>query len=183
MPLMAQRFMRVHEKGFDYLTMNREVIICLREMFCNSRLNMMMDFTQHGDTSTLAHTIAVVYCALAIAKILHLRVNKRELIRGGILHDYFLYDWHDGEKGRKIHGFTHPSSALMNAEYDFILSNRERDIIGKHMFPLTVKPPKFREAWLICLADKVCACKEALNRDAYPEIKRMAERQRIRYSV
>ena len=82
-----------------------------------------------GDTSCLAHTIAVVYCALAIARIMHLRVNKRELIRGGILHDYFLYDWHDGEKGRKIHGFTHPSSALANAETDFRLSRRERDII------------------------------------------------------
>lgn len=160
--------------------MNREVILCLRELFRDSRLNVMMGFTQHGDTSCLAHTMAVVYCALAIARIMHLRVNKRELIRGGILHDYFLYDWHDGEKGRKIHGFTHPSSALANAETDFRLSRRERDIIKKHMFPLTVKPPMYREAWLICLADKICACKEAVRKDAYPEITRMAERQHLR---
>ena len=160
--------------------MDREVIIGLRELFCNSRLKMLMDFTQHGDTTCLAHTIAVVYCALAIARLLRLRVNKRELIRGGILHDYFLYDWHDGEKERRIHGFTHPRLALENAENDFLLSRRERDIIRKHMFPLTVKPPAYREAWLICLADKICACREAVRRDAYPQIRRMAERQHNR---
>lgn len=160
--------------------MDREVIHCLRELFNGSRLDMMMGFTQHGDTSCLAHTIAVVYCALAIARMMHIRVNKRELIRGGILHDYFLYDWHDGERERKIHGFTHPSSALANAEEDFLLSRRERDIIRKHMFPLTVKPPRYREAWLICLADKICACREAVRKDAYPEITRMAARQHMR---
>lgn len=162
--------------------MNREVIVCLREMFINSRLNMMCDFTQHGDTSCLEHTIAVVFCSLAIAKLLRIRVNKRELIRGGILHDYFLYDWHDGKKERKIHGFTHPSKALLNAEKDFFLSIRERDIIKKHMFPLTARPPKYREAWIICLADKICAVREAFVKDPYPEIKKMLKRQDI-YAV
>lgn len=162
--------------------MNREVIVCLRELLINSRLRMMLDFTQHGDTSCLEHTIAVVFCALAIARLLRIRVKKRELIRGGILHDYFLYDWHDGKKERKIHGFTHPSKALINAEQDFYLSHRERDIIKKHMFPLTAKPPKYKEAWIICLADKICACIEAFRKNPYPEIKKMINRQEL-YSI
>lgn len=157
--------------------MNREVIVCLRELFVNSRLRMMLDFTQHGDTSCLEHTLAVVFCSLAIARFLRIRVSKRELIRGGILHDYFLYDWHDGKKERRIHGFTHPSMALMNAEEDFYISRRERDIIKKHMFPLTAKPPKYKEAWIICLADKICACIEAFQKEPYPEIKKMIKRQ------
>ena len=157
--------------------MEKEVINCIREMIRSSRLSRMAEFCQHGDTSCLAHTVAVVYCALEIADRLHIKVNRRELIRGGILHDYFLYDWHDGKKERKIHGFTHPGLALKNAEEDFDLTDRERDIIKKHMFPLTIAPPKYREAWLICIADKVCAVREAVKTSSYPEIRRMVKRQ------
>ena len=156
--------------------MEREVIDCIREMMKSSRLRDMITFKQHGDTECLAHTIAVVYCALDIANRLKISVNKRQLIRGGILHDYFLYDWHDGKPERRIHGFTHPKSALKNAERDFDLTDRERDIIKKHMFPLTVVPPRYREAWLICIADKLCAIKETMGRGMYPEIKKMIYR-------
>lgn len=158
--------------------MEREVIECLREMLVCSRLSKMYKFFQHGDTECLAHTLAVVYCALGIARHLNIKVSKRELIRGGILHDYFLYDWHDGRPERRIHGFTHPGLALKNAEQDFVLTQRERDIIKKHMFPLTIVPPMYKEAWLICLADKVCAVKESVVKNSYPEIRRMMLRQR-----
>jgi uncharacterized protein len=158
--------------------MNREVIVCLREMLENSRVSEMYEFTQHGDTECLAHTIGVVYCALELAERFSLNIDKRELIRGGILHDYFLYDWHDGKPERCVHGFTHPKRALKNAEIDFELSPKERDIIKKHMFPLTVVPPNCKESWLICLADKICACREAVGKDAYPEIRRMINRQK-----
>lgn len=159
--------------------MEREVISCLNEMIAGSRLLKMLEFKQHGDTACLAHTVAVVYCALAMAKRLHIPVNKKELIRGGILHDYFLYDWHDGRPERRIHGFTHPRRALENAEMDFKLTDRERDIIKKHMFPLTAAPPLYREAWLICMADKVCTVKEFFNRNVYPEIEKMINRHKI----
>jgi uncharacterized protein len=36
----------------------------------------------------------------------------------------------------------------------------EEDIIGKHMWPLTVTPPRYREAYLVSLADKLCALAE-----------------------
>lgn len=39
----------------------------------------------------------------------------------------------------------------------------ERNIISRHMFPLTVVPPMCREAWLVCLADKYCAVKETFS--------------------
>ncbi|MGN0181068.1 MAG: HD domain-containing protein [Candidatus Ornithomonoglobus sp.] len=158
--------------------MEREVIECLRDMLKGSRLYQMYEFVQHGDTECLAHTLAVVYCALDIAERFNISISKSELIRGGILHDYFLYDWHDGKPERRIHGFTHPHKALRNAEMDFNLTDIERDIIKKHMFPLTIIPPMCREAWLICLADKICACRETGKKNTYPEIRRMMNRQK-----
>ena len=35
-----------------------------------------------------------------------------------------------------------------------------KEIFSKHMFPLTPLPPTCREAWLVCLADKLCAAGE-----------------------
>ena len=40
----------------------------------------------------------------------------------------------------------------------------EEDMIKHHMFPLTPCPPKYREGWLLCLADKICATRETINR-------------------
>lgn len=62
--------------------------------------------------------------------------------------------------GHHWHGFTHPGTALHNASEDWKLTPVEREIIKKHMFPLTPIPPTCREAWLVCLADKICAAKE-----------------------
>lgn len=43
---------------------------------------------------------------------------------------------------------------------DFDLSERECDIISKHMFPLTLVPPMHRESWIVSMADKYCALRE-----------------------
>ena len=46
-------------------------------------------------------------------------------------HDYFLYDWHtpDHISPHKLHGFYHPGSALHNAQKEYHLTPREKDII------------------------------------------------------
>ena len=98
--------------------------------------------------------------SLKLAEFFHLKVNEKALIRGALLHDYFLYDWHIKGKGHHFHGFTHPATALRNAEKEYNLGDIERNIISRHMFPLTIVPPMCREAWLVCLADKYCAVKE-----------------------
>ena len=48
----------------------------------------------------------------------------------------------------------------------------ERDIIKRHMFPLNIRPPKYRESWIVCLADKICAVNEffAARRLLYDKI-------------
>ncbi len=137
----------------------------------NSRLKKMREYVQHGNTSCLLHTFAVAYYSVKLSNYFNLGCNRRELARGALLHDYFLYDWHDGLKERRIHGFTHPAAALKNAECDFKLTNLERDIIKKHMFPLTVIPPSYKESWVVCLVDKACSLYETLKKNPYPTLR------------
>ena len=90
-------------------------------------------------------------------------VDVHALVRGALLHDYFLYDWHEKDRSHCLHGFRHPSTALKNARADYPLNRIEKNIIARHMFPLTPIPPTCREAWLVCIADKYCALQETLQ--------------------
>ena len=132
----------------------------LRYLENAGRLNETKNYIQHGSISVYAHCVNVARMSVRIAKWLPIQVNMDALVIGALLHDYFLYDWHEKRKGHHFHGFTHPGTALKNAEKEYELGDIERNIISRHMFPLTVVPPMCREAWLVCLADKYCAVKE-----------------------
>lgn len=60
--------------------------------------------------------------------------------------------------------FSHARAALKNAKKDFQLGEIEQDVIQKHMFPLNLKPPKYKESVLVCLADKLSALEETIRR-------------------
>ena len=137
----------------------------IEEICAASRMEQSKQYCQHGMTSVYSHSLSVAYESCCLAERFHLQVDYHALIRGAFLHDYFLYDWHDREhKHKRPHGFYHPGVALQNAMEDFTLSKIEKDIIKKHMFPLTVVPPSCLEAWIVCLADKVCSTRETVQR-------------------
>lgn len=123
--------------------------------------------TQHGSIPVHRHCIDVAKQSIIFSKALKLKVNERELVRGALLHDYFLYDWHDitfKEMREGLHGYRHPQKAFDNAAKEYELSEREEDIIKKHMWPLTLtKIPRYRESWLVTMADKYCSTLETLK--------------------
>ncbi len=123
----------------------------------------MKQYTHHGRTTCFQHCLNVSYYNFVLCKLLSL--DARAAARGGLLHDLFLYDWHTHRprKGRMLHGYTHPADALENAKKHFELTAMEQDIIEKHMFPLTLRPPKYRETVVITLVDKYCGLIEVLS--------------------
>lgn len=140
-----------------------------KDIIISSGAQSTKKYIQHGETTVFEHCLAVAKYSLLIAYFLErtfkIKVDKRSLVRGAILHDYFLYDWHDKAPGRRTHGFTHPRVACENATRDFELNDVEKDIIRKHMFPLTPFPPMHRESFIVTLADKWCALAETFNID------------------
>lgn len=129
-----------------------------------SQLEFCNNFIQHGDTTVLMHVIAVAIFTLYLAQHFEIEVEKQELIRGALLHDYFLYDWHEKKLKNKVHGFTHPRTAMNRASGDFDdLTEREKNMILRHMFPLTPIPPRYREGFLLCIADKHVAIQETIR--------------------
>lgn len=122
--------------------------------------NLEKRFMQHGKVSVFKHSLAVAVTCVRLASKFRLRVDMRSLVRGALLHDYFLYDWHESDKSHRLHGFRHARRALKNAERDFTLNAIEKNMILSHMFPLNLVVPKCRESLILCLADKICAAVE-----------------------
>lgn len=142
-----------------------EVELVARDLEARGRFGLTRGFIQHGDVTVHAHVLSVARASLAMAGLLErlgVRIDRDSLIRGALLHDYFLYDWHVPDPSHRLHGFTHPAAALARAQEDFALTPRERNIIERHMFPLVPIPPTCREAWLVCMADKACALRETI---------------------
>ena len=150
----------------------------LRPLLSGTRLWAGEQAIQHGDTTVLLHCLAVAYFSLKLAKALKLRCDQDSLMRGALFHDYFLYDWHDSSSHEGLHGFHHPIVALKNARADLELTEKEADIIAHHMFPLTLHPPRSKEAALVCLVDKGCGLYETFGRNTYPGLRSLLNRHR-----
>lgn len=75
-----------------------EVELAARALESQGRFGLTRGFIQHGDVSVHAHVLSVARASVAMADFLGragVRVDRASLIRGALLHDYFLYDWHD----------------------------------------------------------------------------------------
>lgn len=144
--------------------MNQDYINIIKfygsDILNSKNMEKQKGFIQHGDVSVYEHSLRVAYLSIKIVSKFHLRVNMRSLIRGALLHDYFLYDWHIKDKSHRLHGFTHPKTAFKNAKKEFKINDIEKDIIIKHMFPLVVIPPVYLESYIVTIADKISATKE-----------------------
>ena len=153
-----------------YRTIQRQIERSAPDILQSRNFRRTKEYLQHGNMTVNSHVMNVARYSIALSDMLHICCNRRELIRGALLHDYFLYDWHKNKirpsrfyKFYELHGFTHPGTALKNAKKDFRLTKREQDIIKKHMWPLTVIPPMCREAWIVTAADKYCSLMETLH--------------------
>ncbi len=127
----------------------------------NSVVLEMKKYRQHFDVDCFSHCYDVSYCCYAITK--KLGLDYKAAARAGMLHDFFLYDWRVKNDYKGLHAFTHGKIACENSLKLFNLTKKEQDMIIKHMWPVTIVPPKSIEGFILTLADKYCASKEILK--------------------
>ena len=148
-----------------------------RKITENKKYQRTRDLRQHGNVTVFEHSVYVAETSLKLSKKLHIKIDEETMIKCALLHDYFLYDWHD-KNHPKFHGFRHASIAAENANRDFGLTEKEYKAIRSHMFPLNLRIPTSREALLLTIADKYCAASETIKtRKSRRAMKRAAARQ------
>ncbi len=128
----------------------------------NETVQKMKNFRQHYETSCFDHCYMVAYYCYLICKKYHL--DYKSATRAGMLHDLFLYDWRIRQSDRKgLHAFTHGRVACQNACKLFDLNEKEKDMIIKHMWPVTIEFPKSLEGFVLTFVDKYCAMSESFD--------------------
>lgn len=139
---------------------DKDYMECVADIMADPIFQSMDRFIQHGSTTCKSHCIQVSYMSYALCR--KFGWSYREAARAGLLHDLFLYDWHTHarETGNHFHGYTHPRVAMNNASRYFKLTDTEKDMILRHMWPLTPVPPKTKEAFSIIYSDKFCGLVE-----------------------
>jgi len=119
----------------------------------------LAQYNHHREKNRLDHVKEVAYLSFLWGK--RLSLDTRAIIRGALLHDLFYYDWlHEGPR---LHGLRHHTIALENARRITRLTKKEADIIKKHMWPLTVIPPRYMESLVVSLVDTFCSARDYLS--------------------
>ena len=135
----------------------------IKDITTNPNIIALKERIQHANNSRFYHCLCVSYYTYIICKKLNL--DYISAARGALLHDFYFYDWRDKnvEGQKRFHAFRHPRIALNNALDLFELNEIEKDIILKHMWPLTVLLPSYFESYIVTLVDKYCATHELLK--------------------
>lgn len=165
------------DKLLQKIYANKYFISIISDMIENNTVKQMNNFKQHYETTCFEHClVASYYCYLLCKKF---NLDYISCSRAAMVHDLFLYDWRKRQNGRKgLHAFTHPQTAYDNASKLFDLNEKEKDIIVKHMWPVTLALPKYKESYILTLVDKYCALNES-----YQEIfNRFCQKKVFRYA-
>ena len=124
----------------------------------------MREYKHHIKGNLFSHSLKVAYLCYKHHKRKNMKIDISEFVRGALLHDYYLYNLHDGNR-HKFHWFKHPKIALRNALEKYPdLTKTQQDMILHHMFPITLNPPKTKAGWLVCYYDKVVAINDRFKK-------------------
>ena len=144
---------------------------------------------KHHDESVWDHCVMVSYYAFKYSK--RFKVNSRNCAIAGLMHDFYPHAWQYSKSLEKLdksysyyflpgskkptffhqHGFIHTREAKENfKKYYNKLSNKRIDnAILRHMFPLNIIPPRYKEGWIVTLADKVVSFKNLPSIKEWPK--------------
>ncbi|MGN1372377.1 MAG: hypothetical protein ACI4XM_08915 [Candidatus Coprovivens sp.] len=135
-------------------------------------------FMHHYNLSVWDHSILVSFNSFLAAK--YFNASARVCAIAGLLHDFYTQAWIYNEELAKIdngkylsefyvkkplfkmHAFVHGDDAASNALKYFpeLVNDRILNSIKRHMFPVTIIPPKYKEGFLITSIDKLNSVRE-----------------------
>ena len=147
-------------RDINKIIKDKEYIMIISDLVNQDKVQEMKRYRQHHKINCFEHCLFVSYNTYLICKKHNL--DYISAARAGMVHDLFLYDWRKRERGRKgLHAYTHGKTAFKEASEILNLNDKEKDMIIKHMWPVTPAIPKYKETFILTFVDKYFAIAEA----------------------
>lgn len=146
-----------------YLEPGNEYYEIVKDILKNPEFLKRKNYVHHENASVYDHCLSVSIHAYLWAK--KWKFDYKSAAIAGLLHDFYDNPWqnkdHKLSNGPKKkffeqHGFVHAGEATKNAYQYFpnLMNKKIENSIKRHMFPLNIRPPRYKEGWIITLTDK-----------------------------
>ncbi len=157
----------------DELLNDSEYLNIVSPILNSSEFKKRKKWTHHENVSLYEHLLIVSYISYKICK--EKKWNYRDAAIGGLLHDFYYRPWQENILEKKSffkqHGFVHAKEAMYNSYRVFpqFMNKRIANIIERHMFPLNIIPPRYKEGWVVTYVDKKVSIDVVINIRAIPK--------------
>lgn len=146
-----------------YLKKDAEYYKIVKEILEHPEFQKRKEYVHHENSSVYDHCLAVSILSYLWAK--QWNCDYKSAAIGGLLHDFYDKPWqtknhkavdHPKTKFFEQHGFVHAAEAVKNSYRFFpqLMNPKIENIIRRHMFPLNIRPPRYKEGWIITMVDK-----------------------------
>jgi uncharacterized protein len=135
-----------------------EFMECISDLLLLDDVQKLKNYKHHLSVNRLNHSINVSYYSYVCAK--KFGYDYISAARGGLLHDLFYDEYKNRIRSLRAHG----RDALRNANKICDLNDIEKDIILKHMWPITLDLPIYKESYLVAAIDDYCSIFEISTR-------------------
>ena len=152
----------LHATGSKKELTRQAYYMLVADILEHADVQALKQFRHHHYTTRFQHSLNVSYYNYLLCRFFHW--DAVSAARAGLLHDLYFYETADYDRSnspdQKSHSAHHPEVAMQNAAVRFALNPRERDMIEKHMWPLTHRMPHYKESYAITFVDKYAAMPE-----------------------
>lgn len=118
----------------------------------------------HLDYNVAVHSLEVAGYALRIAKWCErhgIKVNEEDVVRACLLHDIGMTEARVKRTPAYRKAFLHPKESYKIARDEYGANKAQLDAIRRHMWPICIVPPTHLTGWIVMMADKASASREA----------------------
>jgi uncharacterized protein len=138
-----------------------------RDIICSDDFLKTFEQTHHKCMTVGDHTLSVTAVAVRLCRSMNLNddTTLRNVIMASLCHDLGIMGRHEKYRNNAQCFVAHPVDSV-EAYRTLTGKENERivDSISCHMFPLRPLPPRYKEGWILTMADKISAVRERLGK-------------------
>lgn len=144
--------------------LKKEILRIGGDIVGSDRFQKAWKIDHHVRYNVAMHSLEAACYALRIARWLSrhgIKVREDDAVRAALLHDIGMTEDRVSRSPSYIKAYTHPRAGYRIARDEFHANKVQLEAIRRHMWPICVVPPVHLTGWIVLMADKASASREA----------------------